>query len=222
MVECTFLFALIATKAGLPTVASVRVLGMQSSRILRLPTPPPGLRTPHVDCKRDADGGGALAFVEKLWHAHPVIGLAHERAPDAREFRVDLGEQLALRGRRVDEVERAALDLHVEESGDLDAETHAQPRKSAGQLRKLQGWVDEVDGVGVAKEVDRLLDGEHVRTGRIEHLDAARRLDQVPQLPRLPRRAQQFARRTLDREHIAPHRLRLLDDDLRLRKHAPP
>lgn len=40
-------------------------------------------------------------------------------------------------------------------------------------------------------------------------------------LPHLPRRAQQLARRTLDREYIAPHRLRLLDDELRCRKHAP-
>ena len=34
-------------------------------------------------------------------------------------------------------------------------------------------------------------------------------------------RAQQLARRTLDREHVAPHRRRLLNDDLRRRKLAP-
>ena len=81
-------------------------------------------------------------FVETLRHAHPVIG--NWRAPDARKFRVDLVEWLPVGGKRVDEVERAALDLHVGESGDLDTEAHAQPRKAAGQLCQLHGRADEV------------------------------------------------------------------------------
>lgn len=57
-----------------------------------------------------------------------------------------------------------------------------------------------------------------ISAATLDHLHQIRH-----KLPRPPRRAQQLARHTLDREHIAPHRLRLLDDDLRLHKqvHSP-
>lgn len=53
-------------------------------------------------------------------------------------------------------------------------------------------------------------DGCLISAATLDHLHQIRH-----KLPRPPRRAQQLARHTLDREHIAPHRLRLLDDERR-------
>lgn len=60
------------------------------------------------------------------------------------------------------------------------------------------------------------LDGTYTAGGCLISAVTLDHLHQIRyKLPRPPRRAQQLARHTLDREHIAPHRLRLLDDERR-------
>ena len=84
------------------------------------------------------------------------------------------------------------------------------PDPTAGHDNRVydQGFLDGTYTAG----------GCSISAATLDHLHQIRH-----KLPRPPRRAQQLARPTLDCEHIAPHRLRLLDDDLRLRKqvHSP-